>query len=260
MSDQATAYQKDGVNYLAKIIELFGGYKRRSFEFLRVAPGMAVLDVGCGSGEDALALAAALGPNSKVVGVDSSDQMLAAANHKKAGTPLPVSFQKADAAALPFDDGTFDRVRADRVFQHLADPAPALGEMIRATKAGGWVSVCDIDWDSLLIDSARPDLTRAVLQVQRRAAARPTVGRELYGLFKRSGLAEVEAYAETVCVRDLPIAAMIWGLDVAAKKAAEAGVIALSDAQAWLGDLAAKNERGEFFASITGFVARGRKG
>ncbi|HEX2091098.1 MAG TPA: methyltransferase domain-containing protein, partial [Longimicrobiaceae bacterium] len=44
--------------------------KRRTFDLLEVRPGMSVLDVGCGTGSDALALARLVGGDGRAVGVD----------------------------------------------------------------------------------------------------------------------------------------------------------------------------------------------
>lgn len=258
-SDAQSAYQKDGVQYLQKIIQLFGGYKKRGVEFLKIAPGLSVLDVGCGTGEDAIAIAGFIGPNGNVVGVDNNETMLQAAKQRASSTPLPVSFQTADVSKLPFGDNTFDRVRADRVFQHLKNPEAALTEMIRVTKPDGWISVLDVDWFSLLVDSANPELTRKILAYHYKHQINGSAGIQLYGLFKRASLQDVEAYAETVCVNEWPIASMIWGLEVFARKAAAENTIPNDDVLTWLKDLETRSHNGQFFSSITGFVVRGRK-
>jgi ubiquinone/menaquinone biosynthesis C-methylase UbiE len=257
--DTQSAYQKDGVQYLQKIIQLFGGYKKRGVEFLKIAPGLSVLDVGCGTGEDALAIAGFIGPNGNVVGVDNNETMLQAAKQCAASAPLPVTFQTADAAKLPFDDNMFDRVRADRVFQHLKNPEAALNEMIRVTKKDGWISVLDVDWATLLVDSADQSLTRKIMNYHYQHQTNGSAGIQLYGLLKRSALTDVEAYAETVCVTEWPVASMIWGLEIFARKAAADGAISNDEVLAWLKDLETRSQNGQFFSSITGFVVRGRK-
>ena len=257
--DAQSVYQKDGVQYLQKIIQLFGGYKKRGVEFLKIAPGLTVLDVGCGTGEDAIAIAGFVGPSGHVTGVDNNDTMLQAALQRAQSVPLPVSFQAGDAGHLPFEPNSFDRVRADRVFQHLKNTDAALAEMIRVTKPGGWVSVLDVDWASLLIDSTDTALTRKILQFHYQHHVNGSAGIQLYGLFKRSALTDVEAYAETVCVTEWPIASMIWGLDVFARKAAASGVITQDESVEWMADLQTRSQSGLFFSSITGFVVRGRK-
>jgi SAM-dependent methyltransferase len=259
MSDRQSEYEKDAVRYLGRITELFGGYKQRSFEFLNLAPGLSALDVGCGAGDDLAALARVLGPEGRAVGVDASEDMLAAARKKTAGAPGAVEVLAADAASLPFEDHSFDRARADRVFQHVPDPSAALGEMIRVLRPGGWLTVLDVDWHSLLIDAADLENTSRLVSFASQSVPHPAVGRRLYGLFRRAGLEGVDAYAETVCVREWPVARVIWGLDVLACKAADAGALTPSETEDWMADLEARDADGAFFAAITGFVVRGRK-
>src|SRR5271165_5152264 len=54
-------------------------YKQSLLEHLALTPGATVLDVGCGTGQDALDLVVAIGPSGHVVGIDSSETMLQAA-------------------------------------------------------------------------------------------------------------------------------------------------------------------------------------
>lgn len=66
-------------------------------------------------------------------------------------TPLPpgVVLMKLDGGALPFDDGSFDRVIATHVLEHVPFPHLAIAEWVRVLKPGGVLSVilpCDPGW------------------------------------------------------------------------------------------------------------------
>jgi len=112
--------------------EFAQAYKRQSYELLRAQAGHYVLDVGCGPGDDARAIAKIVGHSGQVVGVDNDEKMVAEARKRAAGMAgLSVEFCLCDAHQLAFDDNVFDCCRADRVFQHIEAPRQALAEVVR---------------------------------------------------------------------------------------------------------------------------------
>ena len=95
-----------------------------------VHPGDRVLDVCCGTGDLALASAAA---GADVVGLDFSERMLARAHEKSGG----VKWVRGDATALPFADGEFDAVTVGFGIRNLEDMERGLAEIARVLRAGG---------------------------------------------------------------------------------------------------------------------------
>ena len=96
-----------------------------------------VLDVGCGTGALAYALAPLVG---EVVGVDASEEYLAAAREH---APPGCTFVLGDAEALPFPYGDFDLVGCLRVLHHVRRPELVVSEMARVTRRGGRLLVVD---------------------------------------------------------------------------------------------------------------------
>jgi arsenite methyltransferase len=115
----------------------------------------AVLDVGCGRG--LMLIGAALKtPQGHATGIDlwrAEDQARNSAaetlsNATAAGVSGRVTVQTADMRALPFADGTFDRVLSAWAVHNLAeatDRSRALREMLRVLKPGGTLAVTDIE-------------------------------------------------------------------------------------------------------------------
>jgi SAM-dependent methyltransferase len=116
--------------------------KRRSFALLAPAPGDRLLDAGCGTGDDAVALAAGVLPGGEVIGVDSSEIAIAAAR-TRAGDRAGVSFARAELTALPFADAHFAGARADRVLLHVERAVYAVHELLRVTRPGGRVVITE---------------------------------------------------------------------------------------------------------------------
>ena len=89
-----------------------------------------VLDLGCGDGQIARALASS---GVSVVGVDPTTNQIDVAA-ERAGGPV---FAQAGAAVLPFSDGALDGVIACLVFEHIDDVDAAIGEVARVLRPGG---------------------------------------------------------------------------------------------------------------------------
>lgn len=232
-------------------------YKRRSHQALRVGPGARVLDVGCGAGDDLRDLAALVGPHGRVVGVDSSQTMVAQARQRTAG--LPVTCHVGDAQALAFADEHFDASRTDRVLQHVADPGRVLAEVVRVTRRGGWIVVFEPDWGSLLVTADHRPLTRAILEVRCDGIRNGWIGRQLLGMAAAAGLAEVSVAAVTPVLTELAVADSLLGLSAAAEAAETAGVVEPDAAAGWLAGLRRSAAEGRFLAALTGFLVSGRR-
>src|SRR5205823_11043628 len=91
---------------------------------LPLAPESNVLDVPCGDGFYAAALARRLGPAGALTAADCSDAYLARARASvaRAAPEAPVTFVRADAYALPFEDESFDLVWCAQSLISLDDP------------------------------------------------------------------------------------------------------------------------------------------
>lgn len=129
-------------------------WKRLVADLAAIRPGNRALDVCCGTGDLALALAAR---GAVVVGLDFSEAMLAVAESKK-HEPAPhrqPRFLQGDAQNIPFPAGSFDVITVGYGLRNLSDWEMGLKEMVRVARPGARL---------LVLDFGKPDnaLWRAV--------------------------------------------------------------------------------------------------
>lgn len=107
---------------------------------IAVRPGDRVLDIGCGAGKLALALAPRC-PEGSVLGIDLSSQMLEVATGRAVANGFAnVEFTRADAQVHPFAEASFDLAVSSFGVMFFDDPVAAFGNIARALRPGGHVS------------------------------------------------------------------------------------------------------------------------
>jgi ubiquinone/menaquinone biosynthesis C-methylase UbiE len=120
-------------------------YELVAQDVARCGPPQCLLDIGTGPGRLLGAIRKTL-PNTELVGIDISPAMVAQAeqNTKINGQDSRINVGVADANALPFADGTFDRVVSTGSLHHWKDPLQALSEAHRVLKVNGYALLYDL--------------------------------------------------------------------------------------------------------------------
>jgi ubiquinone/menaquinone biosynthesis C-methylase UbiE len=158
-------------------------------------PGMACLDLGCGSGDLALDLARMVGDKGRAVGTDIDETKLAAAREQAAEHGLPnVEFRFADITATDLQP-EFDLVHARFLLSHLSNPSAALTRMRKALRPGGIVVVEDVDFRGHFTHPECAALGRYVelyTECARRRGADANIGPRLPTLLEEAGFKNVQ--------------------------------------------------------------------
>ncbi len=219
--------------------------KEWSIEHLHLARCQRVLDVGCGTGEDAIAISSIVGHEGGVVGADSSRAMISEGKRRHGHLP-GVCFQVGDAQRLPFASETFDSCRTERTLQHLADPDTAVVEMARVLRKGGHLALVEPDWEALVIEGADAGLSRTILSRHIELHSQPRMGRRLRGLLTANGFDDVRLAAGMVLHTDLDTSNRAFGIVRAVVGAVSAASISQAEADRWLADLERADGEGRF--------------
>jgi len=145
---------------------IYAQWAARVAEVAEIEMGHHVLDVACGTGSLARAAQLETGLKGKVVGLDLSEKMLEAARrHSKT-----VEWTLGDAASLPFEDDSFDRVTCQFSLMFLSNRVATIKEMRRVCKPDGLVVLAI--WGPLMHGSAYVDMIRVVREMYGEPAAR----------------------------------------------------------------------------------------
>lgn len=135
-------FSQQAESYAALVNNIGSHFSDPLHQFAQPTAQDKVLDVGCGSGRLAVALAPWV---AHVTGVDLTPEMLEQARALQAKSGLTnIEWRQADSTALPVADGAFDLVISRAMFHHAANPLGTLAEMRRACAVGGRIAVDDL--------------------------------------------------------------------------------------------------------------------
>ncbi|WP_436772708.1 methyltransferase domain-containing protein [Yinghuangia sp. YIM S09857] len=219
--------------------------RERSYELLRAPTAATVADIGCGAGR---AVAELRERGVRAIGVDPDPTMLDAAR-----TRFPDGdYRDGNAYTLPFRDGELTGYRADKVFHVLDDPARALAEATRVLAPGGRIVLVGQDWDTVVVDSDDPDLTRAIVHARADLVASPRVARAYRNLLLDAGCTTATVEVHTTVATDGFALPLLEGI---AKSAADADRVPAETTESWIAEQRQRAASGRLFVAIPIFLA-----
>jgi len=221
---------------------------------LELTDGNRVLDIGSGPGLLAYDMAASVGPEGRVCGIDISEDMLTMSRKRCAEQPW-TEFQRADATNLPYPDDTFDAAISTQVYEYVADIPRALGELYRVTRPGGRVVVLDTDYGSLVIHTENEARMARILSAWEEHFVHARLPRTLSRQLRDAGFTlrrrdvipmfNPEYHDNTYGKRALAIIASF----VVGRKG-----VSQDEANAWLAEFSELAKQGRFFFNLNRYL------
>ena len=236
---------------------LFDNYSSR----LDLQGGAQVLEIGCGTGVVARALARKNDADIHVTGIDHSSTLIRVANRRaeEEGVADRMTFEVADAHALPFRDARFDAVILHTVISHVSEPATVLGEAGRVLCPGCTLVVFDGDYASLTYGYPDVGMGRKMDWALARAAFNnPVVMRELPRLLAAAGLDLQDTLADVIS--EIGQASYFRSLaETYAPLIALAGLARQDEVDAWMDAQRKAMQDNRFFASCNYYSTLARR-
>jgi SAM-dependent methyltransferase len=156
---------------------------------LHLYPGAAVLEVGCGPGMLLEGMAQRVGPEGRVVGLDLNPHFINIAKRRARMLGYgDAAFIAADCHILPFQEGEFDAVVAEKLLMHVAPISRVIREMGRVLSVGGRLVLCDYDPYTCFAAGPEPTITARVLASTAAVYAAPLAARETARACVEAGL------------------------------------------------------------------------
>ncbi|HEV2701923.1 MAG TPA: methyltransferase domain-containing protein [Steroidobacteraceae bacterium] len=221
----------------------------------------ACVDLGCGTGDDLIALAAkTTDPTARFVGLDSSDKSVAAATARARDEPRVSFLHHRLGERLPFDTATFDTVYSSNLVECLVDVTSFAREVARILRPGGTVIIAHWDMDSQLFDGTDKERVRRLVhafadwQQAWMDHSDGWMGRRLSGAIGATALFEGTVHARVLT--NTSFAAPSYGHARAQdfRALVKRQLVSAEDYAAFLQDQHALQAQGRYFYSITGFA------
>lgn len=238
-----------------RFIEMMNEY----LDAMEIDSASSVLDVGCGTGVAARAIARRPGFSGRVTGIDKSPHFVAAAGQlaDEESVADRVEFRAGDSHSLELGDAEFDAVVAHTLFSHVDDPWAVMTEIVRVVQPGGKVGIFDGDYASLTFATEDPREGKEIDEkIHSAMVTNPRVMRQMPQLLDRADLELVTAFPYIVAEMGRTD---FWegAIQSLVKLLPRAGAMTESEAEEWADGLFRRSEQGTFFGASNyyGYVA-----
>ena len=184
-------HSQQELHRLSRQAQAYEPFTRQLFLQAGIAPGMRILDVGCGGGDVAFLVADLVGPGGEVVGTDRVPSAVKwAISRAQFRSMSNIRFLEGDPTEMSFDE-PFDAVVGRLILMYYPDPVDALRKLQRHLCPGGLTVFQEFDIANCRSLPPAPTFDRAVALIQQTllaTGARVQLGLELHQVYLDAGL------------------------------------------------------------------------
>jgi SAM-dependent methyltransferase len=233
----------------------FRALRNTLLDDLHLYPDAAVLEVGCGPGMLLEDIYERVGENGKIAGIDLNPHFINVANRRvKMLEYGNAAFVTGDCHTLPFEDGTFDAVVAEKLLMHVSPISRVIEEMKRVLSVGGRLVLSDYDPYTIMTAGPDPALTARVLASAARVYASPFAARETARACVDAGLYVERVHGHLLVLED-PQSNTVSGItNVWYEHAAAGRQVDRGTARRWLKAIELTAREGRFMIAIPNIV------
>src|SRR5213075_2168535 len=168
---------------------------RQLLDRVGLIKGMKCLDVGCGGGQVSILMASIVGPEGRVMGTDTDEEILVLAKKDSEAANTPnVEFQQMDACASVWQE-KFDLTYARFLLSHLSEPEKCLGAMLKACRPEGTIVIEDTHFSGSFCypsSTAYERYSKLYQNIVQRRGGDPNIGPKLPAMLRKAGVQGIE--------------------------------------------------------------------
>jgi ubiquinone/menaquinone biosynthesis C-methylase UbiE len=246
------------IQYLENAKKYTASVSKASYELLEIGQEQVVLEFGCGGGYDVFEMAKLVGESGKVYGVDIDKESVdyAASLTKNSNT----FFSQNTTEKIAFENNFFDRIRLERVVQHIANADNTISDLVRVLKKDGKIGVVETDWSSLCFFSEQKEIEDKIVKfITQVVSTNALIARKVGKIFVEHGLHNISNVVSPCFVNDYPTADAFIKLSETIDRAMKMGYLTEKDVKDWNEEVLFRQTNKLFVMQINFIIVVGNK-
>lgn len=225
--------------------------RNKLLDDMHLYPDASVLEIGCGPGMLLEGIHERVGPEGKIAGIDLNPHFINVANRRVKMLEYDnATFVTGDCHTLPFEDGSFDAIVAEKLLMHVKPISRVIEEARRVLSVGGRLVLADYDPYTIMTAGPDPALTARVLASAAKMYASPYAARESAHACVEAGLYVEKVHGHLLVLED-PYSKTVSGIaNVWYEHAAAGRQVDRGTARRWLKAIEMTAREGRFMIAI----------